>query len=170
MGLVVPEWVARNERRRKVLEDQASGFNQTRYWNPLLKDIDHRLELVFVGGVDGDVPGVVPFRWHILRRNEAGPDTYRAVVGRDGEFRDMGSDVLEDLRSGDLWEERVRRDIDAATRRADASRERAKDTHREARVGEVASNLNALTRPSVLVGDVPWTNRPAGKRGRKAKP
>lgn len=152
--LVLPEWVARNERRRQVLEvDEKSGFAQTRYWNPLLGEIDARLRLVWVGRVDGEEVGVVPYRWHIVRKADDAPDTFWAVttegLGSSGGFREMGSDVLETLRSGDLWNESVVYDRRAAERRLQASKERALVTRKEARVGDLALNIKALDNPGV---------------------
>lgn len=152
--LVLPDWVARNERRRQVLGvDEKSGFAQTRYWNPLLREIDTRLSLVWVGRVDGEEVGVVAYRWHIVRKADDAPDTFWAIttegLGHLGGFREMGSDVLETLRTGDLWNESVVYDRRAAERRLQASKERAKETRREARVGDLALNIKALDNPGV---------------------
>jgi hypothetical protein len=163
--VLVPEWVAANERRRAILENAKSGLGQTRYWNPLLRDKDPRLELAFIGDCP-PVAGIVPFRWHVLRHNEAGPDSYWALED-DGEYREMGEDVLKFFACGDLWDPRVRDDLATQLRRKKASQERGKETKKEQRIHELTSNVNALIRPSVLVSDVPWTNKSAGKRGRK---
>jgi hypothetical protein len=44
-NLVVPEWVARNEHRRRVLEESEHIRSERRYWDPLLQALDHRLSL-----------------------------------------------------------------------------------------------------------------------------
>ena len=170
--VIVPEWVARNERRRKVLEDRSSGIAQTRYWNPLLKEIDFRLSLEFVGRVDGHEVGVVPYRWHLVRANEKGPDTYMALtsagLGVDGEFREMADDVLQALKAGDLWDPAVRREAEIRARRKAESQERAKETRKEARVDDLALNIRALDSPGVSMSDTGWTWRKSGRRGRSA--
>jgi hypothetical protein len=167
MGVLVPDWVARNERQRAMLSDVKSGLGQTRYWNPLLQEKDPRLELAFVGEAP-PVPGIFSYRWHVLRHNENGPDSYWALEGPDGEFREMGSDILEHFNRSDLWDPRVREGVEVSMRRKKVSQERAKDLRREQRVDELTSNVNAMIRPSVLVSDgVKWSNRSAGKRGRK---
>jgi hypothetical protein len=165
-GIVLPEWVARNERRRRMLEDRSSGLGQTRYWNPLLREIDPRLELIFIGATD-EADGTVPMRWHLRRRNETGPDSYWALVGPDGEFREMGSDVLEDFKGRDLWDSRVRKDLDDDRRRKLTSKERGRETRKEGRVDELAVNIRALDSPGVSFSDTAWSARPAGRRGRK---
>lgn len=152
-SLIVPEWVQRNERRRQVAGDPSSGFAQTRYWNPLLREIDARLSLVWVGRVDGEEIGVVPYRWHLVRSSEGAPDTFWAIttegLGQAGGFREMASDVLDTLRAGDLWSDSVLYDRRAATRRLEASKERAKETRKEARVQDLALNVKALDSPGV---------------------
>jgi hypothetical protein len=171
--IIVPEWVARNERRRQVAEDHHSGYAQTRYWNPLLREIDPRLSLIFVGRVTGEEAGVVPYRWHIVRTAEGAPDTYWAIttdgIGEHGGFREMGSDVLETLRAGDLWNESVIYDRQTAARRVALSKERAKETRKEARVDDLAINIRALRSPGVTMSDTGWTWRKSGRRGRSAR-
>lgn len=165
-GIVLPDWVARNHARRRIMEDQSSGLSQTRYWNPILEQIDHRLELVMVGRWDDHPGGVIPYRWHILRRNEAGPDSYWPIVGPNDSFREMGSDVIEDFKGRDLWNPTVRHEVETVRRRRAASEERAKETRKEARVGEIAMNIKAMDSPGVPFNDVRWSARSAGKRGR----
>ena len=168
--VIVPEWVARNEKRRRVLEDRSSGIAQTRYWNPLLREIDFRLSLEFVGRVDGQEVGVVPYRWHIVRANEKGPDTYMAIttggLGVDGDFREMADDVLLKLRAGDLWDPVVRREAEVVARRRAESKERAKETRKEARVDDLAINIRAMDSPGVSMADTGWTYKKSGRRGR----
>lgn len=170
--VIVPEWVARNEKRRQVLEDRSSGFVQTRYWNPLLKEIDFRLSLEFVGRVDGEETGVVPYRWHLVRANEKGPDTYMAIttagLGVDGEFREMADDVLQALKAGDLWDPAVRREAEVAARRRAESKERERVTRKEARIDDLAVNIRATDSPGVSMSDTGWTWRKSGRRGRSA--
>lgn len=166
MGLVVPDWVARNERQRAILENAKSGLGQTRYWNPLLQAKDPRLELAFVGDCR-DVPGIVPFRWHVLRHNEAGPDSYWAIED-DGNYREMGEDMLHFFARTDLWDPRVRDDVQTALRHKREGKERAKALKKEQRIHELTANVNATIRPSALFSDdVRWANRSAGRRGRK---
>lgn len=167
MAIVVPEWVARNERRRRILDDPSSGIAQTRYWNPLLKQIDPRLQLVFVGRVEDD-PQVEPMRWHIARVNESGPDTYWPIVEADGGYREMAEDWLNRLRCGDLWNPAVRHDIGRADRLRREALERDKANHKAARVDELAVNAKSIINPGVSKSDTGWTASKRGQRGRRA--
>lgn len=167
--VLVPEWVARNEHDRQLLETRAASHHQNsdwKHWNSLLRDIDPRLSYVFVPMLDEPPVGVTPVRWHIVRVNESGPDSYWALETSDGKYREIGSADLEDFKGRDLWNSTVRHEIETLRRRRAESKERAKQTRREGRVSEIESNLNALNRPSVRFGDQKWTATPAGKRGR----
>lgn len=167
MSLILPDWVARNVQREQMLASADPA--QTRYWNRRLKHElhDEGLSLAFAGeGACG--PGIVPGRWHIKRRHPGVADTYWAVQTPDGGFREMSDAVLQQFRAGDLWNTQVRADRDRFIARAERSAERAKVTAKEQRVDDIKDNLNALERPSVSFSDTPWTNRPSGRRGRKA--
>jgi hypothetical protein len=168
--VLVPEWVARNERARQKLEARAGSSRHSqewKHWNSLLRDIDPRLSYVFVPMMDDPPVGVIPLRWHIVRVNESGPDSYWPLLDDNGQYREIGSNDLEDFKGRDLWNSTVRHELATLRRRKAESKARAKETKREGRVDEIKANINALTRPSVLVSDVPWSNRSAGKRGRK---
>ena len=165
-GIILPEWVAQNERKRRALEDASSGLAQTRYWNPLLREIDPCLQLVWVGRSEPE-DGVVPYRWHLLRTSEQGLQTYLAIttvgLGIPGEFREMGSDVLDSLRGGDLWNAQVRRARNEAQRRRELSEERARENRKEARIDDLAQNIKAQVNPGVSFSDTSWAYR-AGAR------
>lgn len=164
--VLVPEWVARNQRQRAILSLVRERDEQKRYWTPLLQDKDHRLELALIGNCT-DVPGIVPYRWHVLRHNEAGPDTYWAIED-EGRYREMGEDVLRFFARTDLWDPRVRDDVQTALRHKREGKERAKALKKEQRIHELTANVNATIRPSALFSDdVRWANRSAGRRGRK---
>lgn len=170
MGLIVPEWVQRNEQQRNRLEARAESVRHNsdwKRWNSLLRDVDPRLSYIFVPMLEDPPAGVVLLRWHVVRVNEAGPDTYWPLLADDGGYREITDRDVEDWKGRDLWNPAVRHEIATRQRRRGESKERAKQTRREGRVDELASNINALNRPSVLVSDdVSWSNRPAGRRGR----
>ncbi len=154
-------------RRQEILDDRSSGVAQTRYWNPLLKDIDHRLSLVFVRGTGGD-EALVAHRWHIRRENEAGPDTYWPIVTEEGGFREMADDWLARLKARDLWNPAARRELEREDRLRRESEARAEESRREARVDEIAVNMKAMSDPGVSMAGRGWTASKRGRRGRKA--
>lgn len=170
MSVVLPEWVARNERRRQLLEANSPTHRHNedwKVWNRLLREIDARLSYVFVPELEDPPPGVVPLRWHVVRVNEAGPDSYWPLLDEDGQFREMGSRDVEDFKGRDLWDPAVRHELATLRRRRLESKERGRETKREARRDEIALNVKALESPGVSFGDGRWSNRPTGRRGRK---
>jgi len=169
--VLVPDWVARNEHDRQILEAKAESHSHNsdwKRWNELLRDIDPRLSYVFVPMLEDPPPGITPLRWHVVRVNENGPDTYWPLETEDGEYREIGSTDLEDYKGRDLWNSQVRHEIATQQRRRLEAKQRAKDLRSEQRRFELGSALDALNRPSVAFGTKGWTNTPAGKRGKKS--
>lgn len=159
MGIAVPEWVARNERNRQMLEQKATSHSHNsdwKHWNSLLRDIDERLSYVFVPMMDEPPAGVIPLRWHIVRVNENGPDSYWPLIADGDGYREIGSNDLEDFKGRDLWNPAVRREIESQRRKREASKARAVETKREQRVDELTSLVNAIERPSIRVKDKPF--------------
>lgn len=176
--VIVPEWVARNEHRRRVLEESEHIRSERRYWDPLLQALDHRLSLRKARALsDARVPlapGIIPGYWHVIRKGDGCPDTAWVITSKGlgvfpGEYREMSDDVLDVLRRGDLWNGAVKHDAQATARRVAASKERAKETRKEARVDDLAINIRALDSPGVSMSDTGWTWRTSGRRGRSTK-
>lgn len=170
MSLVVPEWVARNERSRQRLEALAESSkhnHEWKRWNVLLRDIDPRLSYVFMPALDQPPVGATALRWHVVRVNETGLDTYWPLLADDGGYREITDRDFEDFKGRDLWNPAVRREVEVRQRRRREASERAKDLRREQRRFELASNVRAIDSPSVSFGDGRWSNRASGRRGRK---
>lgn len=152
MTVVLPEWVARNESRRRELEAKEHRSSETRYWDPLLQALDPRLSLRKAHETAAG-PGIHPGFWHIIRANEKGPGTAWVIssngLGEPGEYREMSDDILDILRRGDLWNRIVREEAATMARRHEASLERAKETRRESRVQDLALNIKAMDSPGV---------------------
>lgn len=168
--VAVPDWVARNERNRQMLEAKATSHSQNsdwKQWNALLRDIDPRLSYVFVPALEDPPAEVAPLRWHIVRVNETGPDSYWPLETDDGEYREIGSNDLEDFKSRDLWNPTIRHEIATRRRRRKEAQQRAKETRAEQRRDELTSIVNAIERPSVTFNDRKWTASQDGKRGAK---
>lgn len=146
---------------------EATDPARIRYWNRLLHDLDPNLGLVFAKP-NAFGPGIRPGYWHVRRRNEKGADSYFVIQGRNGEYREMDDAFLQQLREGDFQNTQVLRANDQLAGRRERSAERAKETAREARADEIAINVKAQVNPSIAFTDRRWSNRPAGKRGRRA--
>jgi hypothetical protein len=74
-----------------------------------LKKLDHHLEVVFIDPEAASLPpserglGVVPGRWHIVRRNPGRIDSWFPIMGPNMEYRDPELAVIEDMKKADLW-------------------------------------------------------------------
>lgn len=147
-GLVVPDHVAVNL-QRDVQVDEMIGRAQGH--NRMLQEVDPRLSLVW-GKEGADDPAIVPGRWHLRRRNDApAPDSYIAIVGDDGGFREFDSGVLREMEQRNLWNPAVFNQIAGRQRRESLAQERADELRREQRVYELARNIKAQDSPSVRI-------------------
>lgn len=164
-GLLLPDHAAQNYRRDMQVDemvDRARGFNR------LLRQIDDRLSLVWANE-QADAPGLVPGRWHVRRRNGAGvPDTYMAILGEGGSYREPDSSILRELQKRDLWTRDGMRDLerrgDAEVRAREAAAERTRAERRE----EFRDRYKALDSPGVSFNVGEGFSVRAGKRKRKA--
>ena len=137
-------------------------------FNPELAHIDPYLELVFWPDHVPAPMGFVAGRYHIVRHNPGAPGSVEPLVAADGGFRQPDSSLFEFLRASDMWNEQAMRDrrrVMQSAKDAQAARE-----HREAedRREELRDRVNAATRTSVSMTDVPWSQNAQGARGRKA--
>jgi hypothetical protein len=150
--LILPENVVHEDRLQRAMEEADSIIAETRYWGPLLHDIDLRLN-IRKARAQAAGPGVIPGFWHVTRTSEGAAPTAWAIttngLGVPGDYREMGHDVLETLRRGDLWSASRLHEAATMARRRETSKERAKETRREARVQDLALNVKALDSPGV---------------------
>lgn len=174
--VVIPGWVARNERARGQLEADEHIRSERRHWDPLLQSLDHRLSLRKARSLrDARVPvapGIIPGYWHVIRKGDGCPDTAWVITSKGlgvfpGDYREMSDDVLDVLRRGDLWNGAVTHEAQTVARRVEESKERARVTRKEARVDDLAINIRALDSPGVSMSDTGWTWKKSGQRGRK---
>lgn len=152
MSLVLPDSYLDRERRSLALEEAGHILDERRYWEPLLHDIDPRLFLRKCRP-SATAAGLYPGMWHVLRVTDDGPFTAWVVsangLGVPGPYREMGHDVLETLRRGDLWNAARVHEHAAEQRRREESEERAKDNYRDARRDDLAVNVKAMISPGV---------------------
>lgn len=151
MGLLLPESFAREAAREAALEEADHIIAERRYWDRRLADIDPCLSLNKARlGAQG--LGIFPGMWHIIRRAEP-PFTAWVIstngLGVPGGYREMGDDVLETLRRGDMWDAARTREREVEARRREESKVRAEENHREARRDDLALNVKAMINPGV---------------------
>lgn len=106
-----------------------------------LKKVDRHLEVVAIAPAAANNPnfrkavGVVPGRWHIVRRNPQGVDAWFPIMGPNGEFRDPELQVVEDMKAADLWRPGALKELRDRQMRQEIER-----VNREAREGEQRSD------------------------------
>lgn len=166
-ALVLPGHVRRNMMAEVLIN---RTLEEIPYWNRELKQIDERLELVWIDERAPRRPGMIPARWAVRRDNSdrGAPDSYMSIIDRDGSYRPMGSDIIEEIKSRDTWNSSVAHQIFVENeRRKEREAERDRERFHEGMRDELAINLKAKIAPSTLVNtSVPWTNTAKGRRGR----
>ena len=137
--------------------------------NPLLKEVDPHLELIFVPpNADRTVPGIVPGRYMVLRHNPGAPPSLMVVEGPNGEFIEPGSRLIDEMRSKDMWSPEAERDRKQRRARREYEQERARERETEARRQEIQERWAAATRAFVSMDrSTPWSQNGAGRRGRR---
>lgn len=151
MGLLLPESFAREAAREAALDEADHIIAERRYWDRRLADIDPCLSLN-KARMNARGLGIFPGMWHIIRRTEP-PFTAWVIstngLGVPGDYREMGEDILDTLKRGDMWSESAMREAARARERRAASEERALANHREARRDDLALNVKAMINPGV---------------------
>jgi hypothetical protein len=152
VSLLLPESYLERELRSVALEEAEHIMRERSYWEPLLHDIDHRLFLRLCRP-SASAAGLFPGMWHVLRVVDNGPFTAWVIstngLGIPGPYREMGQDILDALRRGDMWNAAAMHDQYTVRRRLEESEERAKANHREARREDLAVNVKAMINPGV---------------------
>ena len=135
--------------------------------NPLLKEVDPHLELIFVPpNADRSVPGIVPGRYMVLRHNPGAPPSLMVVEGPNGEFIEPGSRLIDEMRSKDMWSPEAERDRKQRKARREYEQQKAKERETEARRAEIAERWAAVSRTFVSMDrSTPWTQNAHGRRG-----
>jgi hypothetical protein len=168
MSLLVPAAV---ERENLIARAELEHARHVREFTRLLKDIDPRLELVFINrppGVEVDPPaGMVWDRYHVQIKEPTRdiPD-FIPITGPNGEFMEPHSGVFEQLKEQWLGDEAGRERFRA--RRLEQARQKekaAEESRRELRE-DIQDRLRSLFDTSVHFGGRGWTAQTAGRRGR----
>jgi ElaB/YqjD/DUF883 family membrane-anchored ribosome-binding protein len=139
------------------------------YWNRELRKIDARLEMVWFDESAKGIPGVVPCRYHLIRRNDApSPWSVIPVQNSKGEYVEPDSGVFEMLLRDDMWSESAEQERRKARSRAEAAKAREREREAEERQQEIFERVQAARRAFVSMSrDSPWTQNSAGRRAAK---
>ena len=155
---LVPATIKANHEREEMVDRQMQAAFALYH---ALRAIDERLDLEFITERADPEWGVIPGRWHVVRRNPPpAPDSYIPITTEDGGYREPDSGVLLEMQRRDLW----RHGIPTHEEKAAARREYERTVDDEARVDELAHDLRAGAR---LPGDGGLSKRLWGKGGKK---
>jgi hypothetical protein len=136
----------------------------TEEWNRILYQVDAELRLVRAQE-SASAPGIVPGYYHVLRRNDLGPPTPIPVQGPDGEYREPGSWLLDQLAESDLWNGRSQKDRERAYQELTRQKARRKERETEERRDEIKERWKAASNPGVSFSDAgPWRYRAGARR------
>lgn len=140
------------------------------YWNRELRKIDARLEMVWFDESAKGIPGVVPCRYHIIRRNDA-PSPWSVIPVQDsqGNYVEPDSGVFEMLLRDDMWSETAERERRKARSRAEAAKARERERETEERQQEILERVQAARRAFVSMDrSSPWTQNASAHARRDA--
>ena len=151
---LVPATIKANYEREEMVDRHV---NAAIALHRALVALDDRLDVVFIPDRADPEYGVVPGRWHVVRKNPPpAPDSYMAITTADGGYREPDSGVLTELQRRDLW----KHGLPDLHEKPAALREYERSVDDEARVDELASDLRAGAR---LPGDKGLTGKWWGK-------
>jgi hypothetical protein len=167
MPLTLPDHVVRDIRLERAAQIALAEANEVceRFTRELRK-IDVYLEMVYWPLRNPELPGFVPGCYHVVRHNPTAAGSVEALTGPDGGYMEPGSWVFEMVRRSDMWNVEAERDRARIVARAVAARDRARQREIEDRREELRDRVNAVTRTSVSMTDVPWSQNSAGRRAR----
>jgi hypothetical protein len=139
------------------------------YWNSELRKIDHRLEMVWFDESAQGIMGVVPCRYHLIRRNDAPtPWSVIPIQTSEGGYVEPDSGVFEMLLRDDMWSATAQRERDRHRRLAEAAKAREKARETEDRQQEILERVKAARDTFISMNrSTPWSQNAAGRRGVK---
>lgn len=112
-----------------------------------LREIDPALDVVYIGeNAPSEFPDIKPGRWHIRRRGGGQLDTYFALVGPDGEYREPGAWLIDEFKARDLWNPKNMQDLMDRQRKMREDAMRKAQTDREGKVDNAAASARAALR------------------------
>lgn len=138
-------------------------------WNPVVQEADRRLRLgrARPKAFHPALP-VKPGFYHWVCDNDNAAPTVAPITDPEGGFKVPDSSLLDVLRSNDLQNPKVFRQVVEAHARAEAAREVREQQDHEDRVESMVDRYRALTTASVSMNrDTPWHQNMAGRKGVK---
>lgn len=125
-----------------------------------LKQLDPYLEVVYVGERAPAYPGIIPGRWHVVRRNPGELDTFLPIADPEGNYLPPSMQIVEEMKQRDLWKRGAMEARMKAHRDEWDRRERERETWEEQNRDEAAHVFAAAKR---VAGEGGMTKRKWGK-------
>lgn len=157
-GLLIPEHISADLEREAEADAHMGAALAV---DAMLKDLNHRLELVWVGE-RATSPGLIPCRWHVRRRDRdtGAMDAYFPITGPEGEYVEPTARVVDMMRRNDMWKRDVVGDLRKERDRVERAQAAIRAEQRAENVDTFAGHAKALINPGVSFSDArPWTNR-----------
>jgi hypothetical protein len=121
------------------------------HYNPMLKRIDERLELVRAHDQVAEGSPMKAGYYHILLHAPGHPTTVLPLEYDDGSYREPGSWMFPFLEEQDMWNDRARRASRNRSERVRAAEERERQRESEERVGEFNERWKSVNSTSISV-------------------
>jgi hypothetical protein len=158
------------ERENLIAKAELEHARHVEQFNKVLRDIDPRLELVYIdqppGVTVGPPPGMVWNRWHVqITSPERDVPEFLPITGPNGEFMEPHSGVFEQLRETYTGSSDGQRRFRLRKLEEARQREKAAEAGRAEMREELQLRMKAAFNPSINFGTRGWTARTAGKRG-----
>ena len=164
MTLLVPAAALADLERDRWAQSQHDYAKE--FERRVLKHLDPRLELRFVHPSAPREYDVIPGRWHVVLRNEQGPDTWKPITGPNGEYIEPHGGLVEQLQSMDLTKVNVKDYLYERRQKEARRRAKAMEADRQERVEEITDRFKAFT-PGVSLTSLSngWKYRAGARRG-----
>lgn len=124
-------------------------------FNKELREIDPYLKLVKAKETT-TVQGLKPGYYHLVRYEPGFPAYIKPVQHDNGEYREPDSSVFEMAMLDDMWNDRTRKALREARKKADEARKRQKERESMDRAREFDERLASRNRVQIHVRSKPW--------------
>lgn len=141
-----------NSRRERMRAWKTKADTQAKRLEEELQKIDANLEVDFVDPKVANLPlkdreiGVIPGRWHVIRRNPGGVDAWFPICGANKEYRDPELAVVDEMKRMDLWRPGALKELRDKQLAEDKASQRRQDLDSEQMVDELVQGFEAASR------------------------